>query len=135
MIEIVVEHTNTGRTPWCRTCEAHESKTIFFSLGDSTKSSVIHLCDNCLRELVQKINDNLVKKEPNISHKNYIVAKALFARIVDLYDRTLSQKFEPVISETKEELLVLCNSYKDFADGTDNLDSENKTIEEIMLNL
>ena len=88
-----------------------------------------------MRELVQKINDNLVKKESNISHKNYIVAKALFARIVDLYDRTSSQKSEPAASEAKEELLVLCNSYKDFADGTDDLDSEKKTIKEIMLNL
>lgn len=35
------------------------------------------------------------------SRKNYIVAKALYARIVDLYDRTSGQKSNPAASETK----------------------------------
>lgn len=70
-----------------------------------------------------------------VSRKNYIVAKALYARIVDLYDRTSGQKFEPAASETKEELLILCDTYKDFADGVRDLDSENKTIEDILLKL
>lgn len=69
------------------------------------------------------------------SRKNYIVAKALYARIVDLYDRTSGQKSDPAASEAKEELLVLCDTYKDFADGACNLNSENKTIEEILLKL
>lgn len=67
--------------------------------------------------------------------KNYIVAKALYARIVDLYDRTSGQKSNPAASETKEELLVLCDTYKDFADGVPDLNSENKTVEEILLKL
>ena len=69
------------------------------------------------------------------SRKNYIVAKALYARIVDFYDRTSGQKSNPAASETKEELLILCDTYKDFADGVRDLDSENKTIEDILLKL
>ena len=69
------------------------------------------------------------------SRKNFIVAKALYARIVDLYDRTSGQKSNPAASEIKEELLILCDTYKNFADGVPDLNSENKTVEEILLKL
>ena len=71
----------------------------------------------------------------SVSRKNYIVAKALYARIVDLYDRTSGQKAEPAASEAKEELWVLCDTYKDFADGIPGLNSESRTIAEILLKL
>lgn len=135
MIEIVVEHTNTGRTPWCRACDSKESKTLFFSAENSTKSSAIHLCDDCLRELVRKINETLQNTEGN-SKRNYILAKALYARIVSIYDRVASMKSNNVDKmEVKKELMVLCGSYMEYADGVQYLDSENKSIVDIRANI
>lgn len=60
MIEIKTERRPSGNTVWCQICGNKESKTLYFApIGRETYGSAVHLCDNCLRELADKINKAL----------------------------------------------------------------------------
>lgn len=65
MIEII--DTKNQRIPnICRTCGNHEhTKDIRFSL-DGDGSTVITLCNNCIIELIDKLNQNVLMPIPFI---------------------------------------------------------------------
>lgn len=59
MIKIYVERKPvSNRMYWCQACDAKQSRTV--SIGNSDVQSLsVHLCDDCLKELANKIQQEL----------------------------------------------------------------------------
>ena len=47
---------------WCQSCNASESKTIMIA-NNEIQSSSFRLCDECLKELADKIREELREQE------------------------------------------------------------------------
>jgi hypothetical protein len=58
MIKIHVERRQSKQLFWCQACESKQSRTVTISSND-VQSSSLHLCDNCLKELADKIHQEL----------------------------------------------------------------------------
>lgn len=64
MINVKVERRNSGKTPWCQICGKEESRTIYFTPNERPlQSSVIHVCDDCAKDLINKLNDSLANEK------------------------------------------------------------------------
>lgn len=58
MIKIHVERKKSKKLFWCQACDAKQSRTV--SIVDSDVQSLsLHLCDDCLKELADKIQQEL----------------------------------------------------------------------------
>lgn len=62
MITINKQQKNSKRMYWCQACNAPESKTIMIANND-IQSSSFRLCDKCLKELADKIQEELGKQQ------------------------------------------------------------------------
>lgn len=58
MIEINVERRQSKKLFWCQACGSKQSRTIIISNND-IQSSSFRLCDDCLKELANKIQQEL----------------------------------------------------------------------------
>ena len=58
MIEIHVERKNSKKLFWCQVCGSKQSRTVTISDND-VQSSSFRLCDDCLKELADKIQQEL----------------------------------------------------------------------------
>ena len=58
MIEIHVERRQSKKLFWCQACGSKQSRTIIISNND-IQSSSFRLCDECLKELADKIQQEL----------------------------------------------------------------------------
>ena len=58
MIEINVERRQSKKLFWCQACGSKQSRTIIISNND-IQSSSFRLCDECLKELADKIHQEL----------------------------------------------------------------------------
>lgn len=58
MIEINVERRQSKKLFWCQACGSKQSRTIIISNND-IQSSSFRLCDDCLKELADKIQQEL----------------------------------------------------------------------------
>lgn len=58
MIKIYVEHRQSKKLFWCQACDSKQSRTISI-INSDVQSSSIRLCDKCLKELVDKIQQEL----------------------------------------------------------------------------
>ena len=64
MITVTTEYRPSGKLPWCQICGTHESKTITLAPnGREMQGSVMHLCDNCIKELIEKLQEGLSEGE------------------------------------------------------------------------
>ena len=62
MITINKQQKNSKRMFWCQSCNASESKTIMIT-NNEIQSSSFRLCDKCLKELADKIREELREQE------------------------------------------------------------------------
>lgn len=58
MIKIDVERRQSKQLFWCQACGSKQSRTIIISNND-IQSSSFRLCDDCLKELADKIHQEL----------------------------------------------------------------------------
>lgn len=58
MIKIDIERRQSKKMFWCQACGSKQSRTIIISNND-IQSSSFRLCDDCLKELADKINQEL----------------------------------------------------------------------------
>lgn len=58
MIKIHVERRRSKQLFWCQACGSKQSRTVTISSND-VQSSSLHLCDDCLKELADKIQQEL----------------------------------------------------------------------------
>lgn len=58
MIKIDVERRQSKKLFWCQACGSEQSRTIIISNND-IQSSSFRLCDDCLKELADKIYQEL----------------------------------------------------------------------------
>ena len=58
MIEINVERRQLKKLFWCQACGAKQSRTITI-INSDVQSSSFRLCDDCLKELANKIQQEL----------------------------------------------------------------------------
>lgn len=58
MIKIHVERRQSKQLFWCQECGSKQSRTVTISSND-VQSSSLHLCDDCLKELADKIQQEL----------------------------------------------------------------------------
>lgn len=58
MIEIHVERKQSKKLFWCQACGSKQSRTVTISDNDVQCSS-FRLCDDCLKELADKIQQEL----------------------------------------------------------------------------
>ncbi len=59
MIKIYVERKPvSNRMYWCQACDAKQSRTVSIVSSDAQSLS-LHLCDDCLKELADKIQQEL----------------------------------------------------------------------------
>lgn len=58
MIKIHVERKQSKKLFWCQACNAEQSRTITI-INSDVQSSSFRLCDNCLKELANKIQQEL----------------------------------------------------------------------------
>lgn len=61
MIEIYIERRQSKKLFWCQSCGSKQSRTIIISNND-VQSSSFRLCDDCLKELADKIQQELSKE-------------------------------------------------------------------------
>lgn len=60
MIKIRVERKQSKQLFWCQACGSKQSRTVTISSND-VQSSSLHLCDDCLKELADKIQQKLIR--------------------------------------------------------------------------
>lgn len=58
MIKIDVERRQSKKLFWCQACGSKQSRTVIISNND-IQSSSFRLCDDCLKELADKIHQEL----------------------------------------------------------------------------
>lgn len=106
MIEINVERRQSKKLFWCQACGSKQSRTIIISNND-IQSSSFRLCDDCLKELADKIQQELNTTKTIVVSNITIDEEKLI--------RMYLKKFDVEITDDSNELTI---TYNDSCEGS-----------------
>ena len=106
MIEINVERRQSKKLFWCQACGSKQSRTILISNND-IQSSSFRLCDDCLKELADKIQQELNTTKTIVVSNITIDEEKLI--------RMYLKKFDVEITDDSNELTI---TYNDSCEGS-----------------
>ena len=109
MIKIQVERKPvSNRAYWCQACDAKQSRTVSIVNSD-VQSMSFHLCDDCLKELADKIQQELSTTNTT---KTIVVSNLTICeeKIIRMY----LEQFDVEIDDDDNKLTI---TYKDDCEG------------------
>lgn len=106
MIKIHVERRRSKKMFWCQACDAEQSRTITITNSD-VQSSSFRLCDKCLKELADKIQQELNTTKTIVVSNITIDEEKLI--------RMYLKKFDVEITDDSNELTI---TYNDSCEGS-----------------
>lgn len=107
MIKIYVERKPvSNRMYWCQACDAEQSRTVSIVNSD-VQSLSVHLCDDCLKELADKIQQELSTTK-TIVVSNLTICEE---KIIRMY----LEQFDVEIDDDDNKLTI---TYKDDCEGS-----------------
>lgn len=110
MIKIYVERKPvSNRMYWCQACDAEQSRTVSIVSSDAQSLS-LHLCDDCLKELADKIQQELSTTNTT---KMIVVSNLTICeeKIIRMY----LEQFNVEIDDDDNKLTI---TYKDDCEGS-----------------
>lgn len=106
MIKIQVERKPvSNRAYWCQACDAKQSRTVSIVNSD-VQSMSFHLCDDCLKELADKIQQELN------TTKTFVVSN--FTVCGEKIIRMYLEQFDVEINDDDDKLTI---TYNDAYEG------------------
>ena len=107
MIKIQVERKPvSNRAYWCQACDAKQSRTVSIVNSD-VQSMSFHLCNDCLKELADKIQQELN------TTKTFVVSN--FTVCGEMIIRMYLEQFDVEINDDDDKLTI---TYKDDCEGS-----------------
>lgn len=107
MIKIQLERKPvSNRMYWCQACDAEQSRTVSIVSSD-VQSLSLHLCDDCLKELADKIQQEL-NTTKTIVVSNLTICEE---KIIMMY----LEQFDVEIDDDGNKLTI---TYKDDCEGS-----------------
>ena len=110
MIKIQLERKPvSNRMYWCQACDAEQSRTVSIVSSDAQSLS-LHLCDDCLKELADKIQQELSTTNTT---KTIVVSNLTICeeKIIRMY----LEQFDVEIDDDDNKLTI---TYKDDCEGS-----------------
>lgn len=106
MIEINVERRQSKKLFWCQSCGSKQSRTVTISNNDIQCSS-FRLCDDCLKELADKIQQELNTTKTIVVSNITICEEKLI--------RMYLEQFDVEINDDDNKLTI---TYNDACEGS-----------------